>query len=397
MDSSKLYTTGQFMKLTHVTKKTLRYYDQHNILKPSKVSNSGARYYSKQDIAKMQQILLLKHLGFSLADIREMTIQSSDSSLLDTSLSLQKKLIEDKIEQLKVILKAINETQISIQEKKEINWNKMLELIHSMGMEESLKNQYLNASNISSRIHLHALYTQNKQKWFPWIFTHCSVKSKMNILEIGCGDGSFWSENLLDLPDNIQITLSDKSEGMLRDAKRMIGIDDHRFTYACFDCEDIPYEDNLYDIVLANHVLFYCNNIKQACSEMSRVLKPNGYCICSTYGNSHMKEIGELVTTFDDRITLSNEKLYERFGKENGAAILSNYFKNIKWISYEDALFVSNAEPLISYVLSCHGNQNQYILDRYKEFQAHVKKYIGTGITITKDAGIFHCTFPKKN
>lgn len=389
------YSTGQFMKLTHVSKKTLRYYDEHNILKPSMVSDSGARFYSEQDLAKMQQILLLKYLGFSLSDIREMTIQSSDSTLLDTSLGLQKKLIEDKIEQLSVILKAIDETRTALQEKKGIDWRHMLELIHSTGIEESLKNQYQNANNISSRIHLHTLYAQNKQGWFPWIYEHCQMKDQMKVLEIGCGDGSFWTENLPYLPKNIQITLSDKSEGMLRDAKRRIGTEDKRFSYACFDGEDIPYKENQYDLILANHVLFYCEDIKQACDEIKRVLKTNGIFICSTYGNGHMKEISELVTSFDDRITLSNEKLYEHFGKENGTEILSHYFTNIEWLSYEDALLVSEPAPLISYVLSCHGNQTQYILDRYKEFQGHVKKSIGNGLTITKDAGIFLCSSPK--
>lgn len=381
------------MKLTHVTKKTLRYYDEHNILKPSKLSDSGARFYSEQDILKMQQILLLKYLGFSLSDIREMTIQSSDSAFVDSSLSLQKQLIEEKIEQLNVISKIIDETRTALQKNKEIDWDKMLKAIHCMSMDESLKNQYQNANNISSRIHLHTLYAQNKQGWFPWIYEHCHIQCNMNILEIGCGDGSFWSENLLYLPQNIHITLSDKSEGMLRDAKRRIGSADTRFTYICFDAEDIPYKKEKYDLIIANHVLFYCNNIEKTCSDIAHLLKPNGTFICSTYGNTHMKEIRELVTSFDDRIALSSENLYERFGRENGRYILSSYYSNVIWRSYEDSLFVSDSAPLISYVLSCHGNQTQYILDRYKDFQSHVKKYIGAGLSITKDAGIFICTF----
>ena len=46
-------------------------------------------------------------------------------------------------------------------------------------------------------------------------------------------------------------------------------------------------------------------------------------------------------------------------------------------------------EPLISYILSCHGNQGQYILDHYKEFQSYVRKKTDGGFHITKDAGIF--------
>ena len=50
-------------------------------------------------------------------------------------------------------------------------------------MEKSLKNQYLDASNINARIHLHELYSTNKKGWFPWIFEQCPFKKDMSILE----------------------------------------------------------------------------------------------------------------------------------------------------------------------------------------------------------------------
>ena len=390
-DRSTYYTTGQFMKLTHVSKKTLRYYDEHNILKPSHYSDSGARYYSSDDLAKMQQILLLKYLGFSLVDIREMTIQNEESDFFQSSMALQKKLVADKIDQLQIILHAIDETEDALQEHRNIDWSAMLELIYSMGMEQNLKKQYQDASNISARISLHALYSQNKEHWFPWICRHAGFSAGQSILEVGCGDGSFWIENHEKLPDDIRICLSDKSEGMLRDAIRRIGSTDGRFRFEAFDCMDIPYDPGIFDMVIANHVLFYCADIQAACREISRVLRPDGTFICSTYGADHMKEITELVTAFDDRIVLASEQLYSRFGRENGADILNQFFSDVQWIGYEDELLITEASPLISYILSCHGNQTQFILDRYKDFQAHVERSVKKGLHVTKDAGIFIC------
>ena len=54
---------------------------------------------------------------------------------------------------------------------------------------------------------------------------------------------------------------------------------------------------------------------------------------------------------------------------------------------------VPKPEPLISYVLSCHGNQGQYITERYKEFRAYVKRKTDRGFRITKEAGVFVCKF----
>lgn len=385
------YSSGEFARMAHVTLRTIRYYDKQNILKPSFVTDAGARFYTDEDLARLQQILLLKYLGFSLEDIKEMTINDTDYHFMSNSLNLQLKLIRDRIEQMQLVEKAIQDTYTAIQTEHSVDWSNMLHLIHLTGMEKSMKNQYQNASNISARINLHSLYSKNPQGWFPWIYEQCQIKPNMNILEIGCGDGTLWTSNLSLLPKHVTITLSDLSEGMLRDARRAIGTEDMRFTFQAFDCKRISYESESFDLVIANHVLFYCENITQVCQEVHRVLRPGGLFLCSTYGSNHMAEVSQLVQGFDDRIVLSADKLYERFGLENGMDILAPYFSEIKCKTYEDSLLVPDSEPLISYILSCHGNQNQYLIDHYNDFRSYVKKQTDNIFHITKDAGIFLC------
>ena len=389
MKKDGFYSSGEFAKMAHITKKTLRYYDAHNILKPSYLTPYGARFYSDEDFARLQQILLLKYLGFSLDDIREMTINDSDYHFMANALKLQQKLVQDKIEQLQLVEKAIQDTSRAIEEEHSVNWSQMLNLIHLTGMEKSMKNQYQNASNISARIQLHSKYSTNKQSWFPWIFEQLELTPGMKILELGCGDGTLWNVDRNKIPEQTEIVVSDVSDGMLRDARRTIGADDVRFKFCVFDAGRIPYDADSFDLVIANHVLFYCEDIPKVCQEVRRVLKPHGRFICSTYGNDHMREVSELVQKFDDRIVLAAENLYERFGKENGKEILRADFDKIEWRQYEDSLIVPEPEPLISYILSCLGNQGQYILDHYKEFQSYVRKKTEGGFHITKDAGIF--------
>ena len=164
------YTSGQFAKMARISVRTVRFYDKQNILKPSYVSPAGSRFYTDKDFARLQQILLLKYLGFSLEDIKEMTIDDTDYHFTLNSLALQQKLVQDRIEQLQLVEKAIEDTTREIQENRSINWSHMLDLIHLTGMEKSLKGQYLNSKNISDRIRLHSLYSQNKEGWFPWLF-----------------------------------------------------------------------------------------------------------------------------------------------------------------------------------------------------------------------------------
>ncbi len=389
--------------MAQVSIRTVRFYDKQNILKPSYVTQAGARFYTDADFARLQQILLLKYLGFSLDDIRGMLVEDPDPQFLKNSLQLQKKLIQDRIEQMELVAGAIDDTVQALDENNEIDWSQMLALIHLTGMEKSLKSQYQNASNISARIRLHTEYSVNPQGWFPWIYEQCSdllfhrfpggasFPNTPQILEIGCGNGALWTGNMDKLPDDVHIVLSDISEGMIRDVRRTLGNGDPRFDFATFDCSRIPYPDASFHLVIANHVLFYCDNIRAVCKEVRRVLMPDGIFLCSAYGPAHMKEITDLVQEFDHRIVLSADKLYERFGLENGEDILCNEFASVKRSHYDDEIVLYHAEPLIEYILSCHGNQNQYLLDRYHDFRSFVEKKVRNGFHITKDAGVFLC------
>lgn len=390
MKSKRYYSSGQFAKKAHVTLRTIRYYDKQNILKPSAKTPAGARLYTEADFAKLQQILLLKYLGFSLQDIREMTLASADQQYLLESMRVQKKLIQERIEEMQAMNDAIDSTMNAIQQKQELDWNRMFDLIHLTAVERSLKTQYQNAANISARIRLHREYSVNPKGWFPWLLEQCELHEGMRILEIGCGNGALWSENREWIPEHMQVVLSDKSDGMLRDVQRELG-EDEQFSYERFDCNEIPYGEAEFDLVIANHVLFYCEDIPQVLSECKRVLRPNGQFLCSTYGRNHMKEITELVQRFNKDIVLSADCLYEHFGLENGADILNAFFDEVEERIYEDAIEIDEPEPLISYILSCHGNQNQLLLDQYKEFGEFVSNQMRGGFHITKEAGAFVC------
>ena len=388
---SQYYTSGEFAKKAHVSIRTIRYYDQKNLLKPATHTKGGARLYTDQDFAKLQQILLLKYLGFSLSDIREMTIGSGDKQLLRNSLQIQKRLAEERLEEMKNVVNAIDSTSQALDRNDQVDWSKMLNLIHLTSMNQSLSMQYKNATNISARIRLHRDYSINKEGWFPWLFSNLHLKSGMKVLELGAGNGALWSQNIDKVPAGVNIILSDISEGMLADAKNEIG-DKPEFQYAVIDAQKIPFADDTFDLVIANHMLFYCDDISKALSEIRRVLKPGASLVCSTYSKRHMREITDLVQSFNSNIVLSSTNLYERFGLDNGKQILSKFFSDVTCKKYHDAIEIPESTPIISYILSCHGNQNEFLLNHYQEFKQYVEQKVKDGFYITKDAGFFTAT-----
>jgi effector-binding domain-containing protein len=64
---------GDFSKLSRVTVKTLRYYDQVGLLKPARMDHfTGYRYYTYEQLPRLNRILALKDLGFSLEEIGQL-------------------------------------------------------------------------------------------------------------------------------------------------------------------------------------------------------------------------------------------------------------------------------------------------------------------------------------
>ena len=376
------YKTGQFAKLANVSERTIRYYDKIGLLKPSFVMENGYRQYSDLDLLKLQKILSLKHLGFSIEEIFPMVM---DNTNLKESFELQIDLIEDKISHLQSLKDALKRAS----QTPDLSWNMILSLVQLSNEETNIIEQYKNAKNLNDRISLHEKYSTNKQGWFNWLFNQIDFSRVNRLLELGCGNGKLWQENRIDLR-NREIFLSDISEGMVEEVRNKLGSD---FNCIVADAEKIPFKDKYFDTIIANHVLFYLNDLNLGLKEISRVLRPNGILYCSTYGKNHMKEITEIVQSFDSRINLSNYSLYDIFGLENGESILSKYFSNIPRMDYRDSLEITESKPLIDYIMSCHGNQNEILGPRLNEFKEYIEELLKNNgkIVVTKQAGLLKC------
>lgn len=376
------YKTGQFAKLANVSERTIRYYDKIGLLKPSFVMENGYRQYSDLDLLKLQKILSLKHLGFSIEEIFPMVM---DNTNLKESFELQIDLIEDKISHLQSLKDALKRAS----QTPDLSWNMILSLVQLSNEETNIIEQYKNAKNLNDRITLHEKYSTNKQGWFNWLFNQIDFSKVNRLLELGCGNGKLWQENSIDLR-NREIFLSDISEGMVEEVRKKLGSD---FNCIVADAEKIPFKDSYFDTIIANHVLFYLNDLNLGLKEIDRVLKSDGILYCSTYGKNHMKEITEIVQSFDSRINLSNHSLYDIFGLENGEDILSKYFSNIQRMDYQDSLEITESKPLIDYIMSCHGNQNEILGPRLNEFKEYIEELLKNNgkIVVTKQAGLFVC------
>ena len=222
-----------------------------------------------------------------------------------------------------------------------------------------LESQYRDSSNLDARIAVHLRFSSNKTGWFRWYFDQLlQLPAAAQVLDIGCGPARLWSDQLSRLPAGWQIILADLSPGMIDQARANLaaaGADnDPRFTFRTADAQDLPFEDDTFDAVLANHMLYHVPDIPRALQEIRRVLRPAGRLYAATNGDGHMAELHDLVAPF-----ASSEALRpapeRRFGLENGAEQLARWFARVERRDYPDSLEVTEAEPLAAYALSTSG------------------------------------------
>ena len=89
---------GDFSRLSRVTVKTLRFYDETGLLKPVQLdSSTGYRYYSVEQLTRLNRILAYKDLGFSLEQIRWLLDEEPPLSQVRNLLQLKQAEIRDRL------------------------------------------------------------------------------------------------------------------------------------------------------------------------------------------------------------------------------------------------------------------------------------------------------------
>lgn len=124
-----MYSIGQLAKLSNITVRTLRYYDEIGLLKPSVKSEGGHRQYTEENITKLHNIMILKEFGLPLETIHE--ILKNKLMEITELLHLRLKMIQserEKLEKMELSIQALLDFSLLENETK---WIKLFESINS--------------------------------------------------------------------------------------------------------------------------------------------------------------------------------------------------------------------------------------------------------------------------
>ncbi len=210
-----------------------------------------------------------------------------------------------------------------------------------------VKRQYATANNLNTRILIHDKYSTNKMGFGNWIISNYKIDKGMKVLELGCGTGDMWKNRESLISRCSKLILSDFSEGMIAAAKETVGNYDN-IEYKVLDIQNIPYEDGIFDIVIANMMLYHVPDIDKGLAEVRRVLKKDGSFYCATYGEHGITEyLSKILDAYG-----VEDNLNKNFTLQNGYNILKKLFLKVEKLEYNDSLAVTNVDDMVDYIYS---------------------------------------------
>ncbi len=163
-----MYSIGEFAKKAQVTIRSLHHYEKIGLLKPAATTEGGHRLYSDRDFIRLQQIVLLKSLGFSLLSIRQ--ILDRENSWED-SLRTQLKIVKEEQERLKLMESGLKALLFSYEIEGKINWDTLFQMFEYSKTDPHEREKYLSRQlssderEILSKVPKLDQDDQDLQKW----------------------------------------------------------------------------------------------------------------------------------------------------------------------------------------------------------------------------------------
>ena len=342
--------TKEVCKIINTSAKSLRLYEEYEIVVPERKSNNY-RDYSEEDLLKLRTVKLLKELGFSLKDIKVLIDNNNNESRqFIRSLYLQLKAIDRKIYELKnikyTLTKSIDKILFS---NKEIEDNCYIDDIDLILKEnKSNRRLWVDMWGFDNKAVKFDKMVRDKTNDELGLFSMydeilADIRNKIiqykakNVIDIGCGTGNLCGE----LSGSIQVLGIDQSLEMLLQAKNKYS----KMNLKLGNFLDEPFIKNSADIVVTTYAFHSLNDEEKkiAINNMTQYLKDSGKIIIVDFmfNNEKERELCKknlLSKGKDDLWEVINNKFYtniynlKNYISSLGLKIKAQHIVNFTWI-----------------------------------------------------------------
>jgi MerR family transcriptional regulator, thiopeptide resistance regulator len=120
-----MFTVKQLSKMAGITPRTLHYYDEIGLLKPSRIGENGYRYYGEESLLRLQQILLYRELDMPLEEIKKI-MGRRDFDVL-SALESHKEELRKRMRKMERLITTVDQTIIHLKGNKEMSKKQFFE------------------------------------------------------------------------------------------------------------------------------------------------------------------------------------------------------------------------------------------------------------------------------
>ena len=390
----KQYTAGELAKQLGVSARTVRFYDEKNLLPPCGYTEAGYRLYDENSMERLQKIIMLKFLDFTLDQICEM--MKEDKLDIQESLKEQEQMLRSEKEHIERIIEAVRKAREASDEEL---WDNMRNVIDMTKDREKVIQQYRTDENLNKRISIHD-YSTSKEGFYSWLFRKVELKPYMKVLEIGCGNAYFWKTVADRLPEGLEIHLTDYSDGMLESAAKVVAEiqekypeKELKFILDKRDATQFSYTTDGFDRIMANHMLYHLTreSRQQLYPKIKELLAADGRFSCTLIGKTHFRELNDFMKEYyseSQRLTANID-----FWLEDAPEEINQYFNIVAVEEQKNDLLVPDEELVYEYVTSYSKDVKEFSEHDKRIFLDRVRSKMNADgcMYIHKSAGIVVC------
>lgn len=341
------YTIGELARDTGITVKALRVYENSGLIQPVSYTDSNYRLYDENSKIIIQKILTMKYVGFSLKEIKK-RFEIEKGLDIKTSLSFQKKILLEKKEKLDRVIKCVERAE-KMCSGTEIDWTSVSDIIGAVVMDQ----------NADERHFFYEKHNTNMEDWYVQIFRRLEIKEGESILDVGCGYGKIWRNNIDILPKALDITLVDMHGTWADDFEKYIDNikeelpKDINFSFVWGDIEKDNIIKGKYKRIIANYFLQFLKNKRKFMEDIKGNLEDGGVFTCNGDSIGLLEFLQKVFIELKLNDDFINELIIKRDkGIENQEKELGSIFKVVERMELESQMTIDKGEDLYLYFVN---------------------------------------------
>lgn len=386
-------TSGEIAKQAGVSPKALRIYDEKGLLKPVDISEGNYKLYDKSSLIILEKIIALKHIGFSLEEIKT-NLENDDQSTIRDILENQLEMMNQKIYELQKSAGCIKSALARFDENPD--WDDIADIIKKMEMSQGADERRWYAAD----------HAADGIEWYEKIFNSMSFKESDTVLDLGCSYGLLWRKNWKRIPENFNVEgydihgnwADDLYEYLNENRASLPKGSDIQVIFSNLEKRETweKIKEKKYSKIIAHYLLSYLNDEKALISNVAQVLTKGGMFSVNHYGEA-VKEYDYWEKVLDeagvDKQFALKKRAERRQMDVEFETFLSENFDRVEKVALPCPLIFESAEALFDRLLKIYSEGKKYLEDNRKTIEEYFDSVVlkDGPATVDMDSVFYHC------